>query len=219
MFFTSNHHPLLYAVGIAERKDRERKELRHRILDAAMKLFIAHGIEEVSIRKIADLIEYSPTTIYLYFKDKNEIFYDLRSEGFRLLLELNSTYQKHAQDSLERLRWYGKAYIDFALQNRQYYKLMFILMAPMRTEAAEIDKDPFDYAKQSWELLVASVQDCIADGYFHYDDPHVGAYYWHSLVHGLVSLHIQECVSCPEEVLMYWIEAAFQKTIEEIKNK
>ncbi|MGL1180856.1 TetR/AcrR family transcriptional regulator, partial [Vibrio parahaemolyticus] len=59
-------------MGINERKEKQKLELKRLILDASMKLFVEEGFENVSIRKIADLIEYSPTTIYLYFKDKNE---------------------------------------------------------------------------------------------------------------------------------------------------
>jgi AcrR family transcriptional regulator len=60
-------------MGIAERKEKQKTEIRKMILDASMKLFVEEGFENVTIRKIADLIEYSPTTVYLYFKDKNEI--------------------------------------------------------------------------------------------------------------------------------------------------
>jgi DNA-binding transcriptional regulator YbjK len=54
-------------MGIAERKEKQKAEIRKMILDASMKLFVEEGFENVSIRKIADLIEYSPTTVYLYF--------------------------------------------------------------------------------------------------------------------------------------------------------
>jgi len=64
-------------MGIAERKEKQKLEIRKLILDASMKLFIDEGYDNVTIRKIADLIEYSPTTVYLYFKDKDEI-YNLR---------------------------------------------------------------------------------------------------------------------------------------------
>ena len=59
-------------MGILERKEKQREEIRKMILEASMQLFVKEGFENVSIRKIADLIEYSPTTLYIYFKDKNE---------------------------------------------------------------------------------------------------------------------------------------------------
>ena len=64
-------------MGILERKEKQREEIRKMILEASMQLFVKEGFENVSIRKIADLIEYSPTTLYIYFKDKNEIFSSL----------------------------------------------------------------------------------------------------------------------------------------------
>ena len=76
-------------MGIAERKEKQKLEIRKMILEASMKLFVDQGFDNVSIRKIADLIEYSPTTVYLYFKDKDEIFYDLHNIGFQKLLEAN----------------------------------------------------------------------------------------------------------------------------------
>ncbi|MBK7849805.1 MAG: TetR/AcrR family transcriptional regulator [Bacteroidetes bacterium] len=70
-------------MGITERKEKQKAELKNQILDASVKLFSEHGYNGVTIRKIADLIEYSPTTVYLYFKDKNEILYELHQIGFK----------------------------------------------------------------------------------------------------------------------------------------
>ena len=65
-------------MGVKERREREKESLRQDILDVAREMFATEGYESVSMRKIADKIEYSPTTIYLYFKDKNELFYALK---------------------------------------------------------------------------------------------------------------------------------------------
>ena len=58
-------------MGIAERKEKQKLDIRNAILEASRKLIVEEGFEKVTMRKIADLIEYSPTTVYLYFKDKN----------------------------------------------------------------------------------------------------------------------------------------------------
>jgi AcrR family transcriptional regulator len=60
-------------MGIQERKEKQKLEIRKAILEASIKLFKEEGFDNVSIRKIAEIIQYSPTTIYLYFKDKKEI--------------------------------------------------------------------------------------------------------------------------------------------------
>src|SRR6266496_4279853 len=119
-------------MGIAERKEKQKTEIRKMILDASMKLFVEEGFEHVSIRKIADLIEYSPTTVYLYFKDKNEILYDLHEMGFQKMAEYTATIWE-IKNPLVRLHKMGEKYIQFGLENPEYYDLMFILQAPMKS--------------------------------------------------------------------------------------
>src|SRR2546423_14651240 len=72
-------------MGIKERQERDREAIRRSILDAARELFVNEGYRNVSIRKIAEKIEYSPAAIYGYFPSKDDIFYSLAEEGFRLL--------------------------------------------------------------------------------------------------------------------------------------
>ena len=57
-------------MGVKERRAREKEQLRRQIIAAARELFVNEGYENVSMRKIADKIEYSPTMIYLYFKTR-----------------------------------------------------------------------------------------------------------------------------------------------------
>ena len=73
-------------MGVKERQEREREAVARAILDAARDLFVAEGYHNVSIRKIAERIEYSPAAIYSYFPSKDDIFFALAEEGFRLLL-------------------------------------------------------------------------------------------------------------------------------------
>src|ERR1700748_3185824 len=75
-------------MGIKERQERDREAVRRAILDAARELFVAEGFQNVSIRKIAERIEYSPAAIYGYFPSKDDIFFALAEEGFRLLSAL-----------------------------------------------------------------------------------------------------------------------------------
>ena len=69
-------------MGITDRKEREKQELKDLILKEAKAVFLEEGYEKTSIRKIADRIEYSPTTIYLYFKDKSELLLELHKQSF-----------------------------------------------------------------------------------------------------------------------------------------
>ncbi len=96
-------------MGISERKEKQKLEIRKAILDASMKLFVEQGYENVSIRKIADLIEYSPTTVYLYFKDKNEILFQLHEIGFQKMAEYNAELWT-IKNPLVRLHKMGEFY-------------------------------------------------------------------------------------------------------------
>ena len=89
-------------MGIAERKERDRVEMRQRIIDAAIQMFLEEGYEKTSIRNIAEKIEYSPATIYLYYKDKDELLYDVQGQAFEKLYQ---TFRDEAtaKDPFKRL--------------------------------------------------------------------------------------------------------------------
>ncbi len=118
-------------MGTTERRQRERENLRRAILDAARELFVTHGFDNVSMRKIADKIEYSPTTIYLHFKDKDEIFVTLAEEGFTLLADRLEPYHIRVADPIERIRQAGHEYFAFAQEQPHYYNIMFAMKSEM----------------------------------------------------------------------------------------
>ena len=80
-------------MGILERKERDRVEMRERIIDVAIEMFVKEGYEKTSIRNIAEKIEYSPATIYLYYKDKDELLYDVQAQAFE---KLDQTFREKA---------------------------------------------------------------------------------------------------------------------------
>src|SRR5580704_9777533 len=94
-------------MGIKERHERDREAISRAILDAARELFVAEGYQQVSIRKIAERIEYSPAAIYGYFASKDDIFFALAEEGFRLLSEpIDPAHLERLQglEPLDRIR-------------------------------------------------------------------------------------------------------------------
>jgi AcrR family transcriptional regulator len=112
-------------MGIKERQDRERLAVRQAILDAARDLFTAEGYRNVSIRKIAERIEYSPAAIYSYFPSKDDIFFALAEEGFRRL-DLKIRDLAPAGDPLEDVRRCWWAYYEFSKEHREFFELMFV---------------------------------------------------------------------------------------------
>jgi AcrR family transcriptional regulator len=176
-------------MGIPERKEKQKLEIKKQILDASMKLFVEEGFENVTIRRIADIIEYSPTTVYLYFKDKDEIFEGLHDEGFQKMQEFNGSLSS-IQNPLLRLHKMGENYIQFGMENPEYYNLMFILGEPMKKilEPGCAWK-PGDAAI---DRLKATVTECMDKGYLAKGDPILVSLSVWSFVHGLVSLAIRQ---------------------------
>src|SRR5215831_8857515 len=113
-------------MGIKERQGREREAIRRAILDAARDLFVRDGYQHVSIRKIAERIEYSPAAIYGYFPSKDDIFYALAEEGFRLLgnpAALADTPELAGQPRLERIKAIFWRLYEFSREQPQYFAL------------------------------------------------------------------------------------------------
>jgi AcrR family transcriptional regulator len=179
-------------MTINTRKERQKEELKARITQAAKELFMQKGFEEVSIRSIAEKIEYSPTTIYLYFRDKDEIFLELHREGFALL---NQYFRplSHVADPYERLKALNKAYISFAMENGELYDLMFIINAPM--DSMKKEESDWEEGKRAFSFLSNTVQECIDKGYFSGMRTEIVAFTVWSMVHGIASLEIRN--RCP----------------------
>ena len=112
-------------MGIKERQDRERLAVRDAILTAARDLFVAEGYGQVSIRKIAERIEYSPAAIYSYFPSKDDIFFALAEEGFQRLDQAIEAVAG-APDPIDDLRRCWWAFYQFSKDQREFFHLMFV---------------------------------------------------------------------------------------------
>ncbi len=180
-------------MGVKERRERERTELREKILDAARELFVSEGYEAVTMRKIAERIEYSPTAIYLHFKDKETVLRDLCDADF-LALARNLATIARLPDPVERLRATGQAYARFALSHPNHYRLMFMTPHPHagHDESAIRKGNP---EEDAYAFLRETVAACLADGRFHpgLQDPDLVAQAMWAGVHGVVSLQIAKC--------------------------
>src|SRR6218665_2883544 len=154
-------------MGITERKEREKAEMKRLIMDAARKLFIEQGFEKTSIRNIADEIEYSPGTIYLYYKDESELLFDLHQESFQKLIE---QFQRvlNIRDPFERLITMGRYYMQYGFENPELYELMFLMSSPIET--IECREEIWEDGHVAFEMLRQIVRECIAAGYFKIDD-------------------------------------------------
>lgn len=174
-------------VGSLERREREKQELRARILEAARELFLAHGYDAVTMRKIAERIEYSPTAIYLHFKDKPALIHELVSGDFRALA---AQFQRIARvgDPVERLRQTGRAYIDFGLAHPSTYRTMFSAPPPSKSTKEEAHRGNPD--SDGYAFMRGIVAEAVSSGRLRPEltDVELVAQVCWASVHGVVSL-------------------------------
>ncbi len=174
-------------MGVKERRAREKELLRRQILSAARELFVNEGYENVSMRKIADRIEYSPTTIYLYFKDKADLLDCVCQETLLSLLNTLEQLKKDKSDPVETLKKSGRTYVEFGLKYPQDYKLTFVIRPQFQKglglQEGSIGEKVFDY-------LRAVVFECIQQKMFRQVDVETTGQVMWSAVHGITLLLI-----------------------------
>jgi len=176
-------------MGLKERKARQKKFLRQEILDAASELFVRDGYENVSMRRIADKIEYSPTTIYLYFKDKNELLDQVCRETFGRLLQRLSKIMEQPGDPVERLKRGLFAYVQFGLENPHHYRATFMMVLPEEfKEKKMLEQD--SPGMQAFGFLTRGLAECIGVGEMPALDVELAAQTLWAGVHGITSLLI-----------------------------
>jgi AcrR family transcriptional regulator len=167
-------------MGVKERREREKSETRDKILDAARELFVTEGFEGVSMRKVAEKIEYSPTAIYVHFADKQELFREVFQSSVM------------STDPIERLKQIGAIYIEFGTRYPNHYRFMFMTPHPPH-EPDEEDREMMGNPEMdAYAFLKWAVQQAIDAGCFREeltDAELISQTLWAS-VHGVIALHI-----------------------------
>ena len=179
-------------MGPKERRQRERDDTRGRIMDAARELFVSEGYDGVSMRRIAEKIEYSPTAIYFHFKDKDALIRELCDCDFLSLAE-QFTGAAQIENPIERLKATGRAYAAFGIEHPNHYRLMF--MTPHESRASESRLDHGNPEEDAYAFLRSIVVEALGRGLFRsdYTDADLIAQIVWSGVHGVVSLEIAKC--------------------------
>ena len=177
-------------MGLSERRIRERLDTRQSILATAKELFLLKGFEATTIRNIAEKIEYSPSTIYQHFKDKNEIFYTIHSEAFAELVRYLNASEMH-KNPMDQLISLGQIYVQFALENPELYDLMFIMEAPIDFLNYLEDANWIE-GKMAFDYLKSVIANCIQQGLIKETDLESLSYLIWSTVHGLVTISIRK---------------------------
>jgi AcrR family transcriptional regulator len=177
-------------MGTAERRERQCQQLREKILNAARELFAAFGYEAVTMRKVAEKIEYSPTTIYLYFHDKDALVRELCAVDFLGLASRFRALQAE-RDPIRRLKKIGAAYLQFARERPNHYRMMFMTPhPPLAVEERGIEKGNFE--EDAWAFLKSTVAEAQRAGMLHDDAgaSETTAQLFFAGFHGIAALHI-----------------------------
>jgi AcrR family transcriptional regulator len=176
-------------MGVKERRARQKRFLRQEILDAASEMFVREGYENVSMRRIADKIEYSPTTIYIYFKDKAELLEQVCRETFARLVPRLSKIAEQPGDPVERLKRGLLAYIEFGLQNPHHYRATFMMPIPEGLDEKELHQKDSP-GMQAFSFLVQGIKECIKAGKMPAMSAELAAQTLWAGIHGVTSLLI-----------------------------
>jgi AcrR family transcriptional regulator len=149
-------------MGIKERHERDKAAVRRAILDAARDLFVSDGYQNVSIRKIAERIEYSPAAIYGYFPSKDDIFFALAEEGFRLLgAPQEDADRLRTLPPLDRIRTIFWRLYEFSREHPEYFALMFVERSVPRITR---EYERFAFVRETKAQVVRQMQECIDAG-------------------------------------------------------
>lgn len=181
-------------MGVKERIEREKLETREKIIEAARELFVEKGYEGVSMRQIANKIEYTPTTIYGHFQDKEQLFLEICHQDFA---KLAASFLKVAKiaDPIERLRKIGQAYVEFGLENPNHYRTMFMTQRPPVPEEMNRLMGKGNPEEDAYEFLRGIVTEAMQAGAFREElkDVDLIAQTVWAGVHGVISLQIAKC--------------------------
>ncbi len=172
-------------MSIQERRARAKEELRHKILDAATRLFAERGYENVTIRRIAEEIEYSPATLYLHFRDKSELLDAICTQTFRKLDAALDRILNRELPAADKLRLCMREYTRFGLAHPHHYLITFCTPPPPGLD--QIARDP---GAASFQKLKNGLLACQQEGAVRAENIDLQAQSVWMHIHGVTSLLI-----------------------------
>jgi AcrR family transcriptional regulator len=198
-------------MGIAERRLRQKEEVRSKILDTAWQMVKDEGWQSLSIRKIADAIEYSVPVIYDHFESKEAILFEFARDAFRLLSKKIRQAKEKSDDPAEQLRAIANAYWNFALKNSHYYQLMFGLGMP----GCEIAKC-FPERSEFRKLVVEPIEAMVEKSKQPSSDVCLKYHTFWSILHGLISIKMMANPDVSEELNKLVLDDAIEGFIKNL---
>jgi AcrR family transcriptional regulator len=171
--------------GSQKRREQQKEELAQTILKAAGEIFLEVGYEDFSLRRVAEMIGYSPGTIYLYFDNKDEVLRALANEGFASFSQMLEQASASTDDPLERMTALARGYVTFGLNNPAFYRLIFMERPDFFVHETLENAPKWEETFAVWRGIM---DDAIRTGKIRAEDPLKTLDAIWSMLHGIVSL-------------------------------
>jgi len=182
-------------MGIVERRIRQKEEVRASILTAAWQMVEKEGWQALSIRKIAEAIEYSVPVIYDHFENKEAILLEFTRKGFRLLNEELERAKSGFINPAQQIEALAYAYWKFGFSNKEYYQLMYGLGMPGCETVKQIPE-----LKTFSEIILDTLRKLIAQSPNTDADAFLKLHSFWSTLHGLISINMMGKVNSRDEL-------------------
>lgn len=173
-----------------QEEQKDNPDLKRLILDTTRRLLVTKGFASLSMRRIAREMNYSATSIYLHFKNKDALFHALIEEGMSILLKRQKKIAKaHDEDVLARLRALCKGYIAFGLECPEYYEIMFMLHPEL---SSKFPRQSFRRARRNLDLMKVTLDEGLKEGVVDIEDSNAATNVMWAALHGAVSILLTE---------------------------
>jgi AcrR family transcriptional regulator len=161
------------------------EDFRDRLIETATRLFAERGREAFTMRQLASELGCSAMTPYRYFKDKDEILAAVRASAFDGFAEVLETAFETATNAAERGIAVGNAYVQFAFEHPEAYRLMFDLSQPDESAYPDLVRA----SARAKKTMTQYVSDLVAEGILEGNPITIGLVFWAAL-HGAVVLQL-----------------------------
>jgi len=161
------------------------KPLRERILDASRSLLLEEGYRGFSLRRVAGRVGVTATSIYLHFKNKDDLIHALIDESIQRLNEQLEKTASEVSDPVDRLEALARTYVQFGLDHPREYRIIYFVSSD---EMARYPKQKFREARKGYEILIRTIEEGVGKGLMKEDDPRTASYTFWAQLHGVMSV-------------------------------
>ena len=206
-------------MGLKERRERERKERKRQILDAALSLLFSEGLQATSINKIAKSAELGVGTIYFYFASKEEMFAALQEEGIELLHNKIKKRLERVKRPEDRLKTIARVYFEFSRENKEYFDIInYFLSSPGTFFSPNVKKRIDQHGNKVISLIVNTIDEGVDCQAFKSVDARRFAMMFWAALHGLMQFEKLKTTMLKDESYQELLEYSVDYLVNSLKR-